>query len=141
LLTLRLPSWSFVPLQIVIQSRRMLKTITPLAAWLMLGFIVPLRERPALFATETSVSVAIERFGAYGLMGLLFGVAYARRLTLVIFVVLGSAIGLELLQLFIADRDARLIDVVEKLTGGFVGIGASQLLHALAHRLGRHQST
>jgi VanZ family protein len=133
-------------LQTGIQSRCMLRKITSLAAWLLLGFIVyatlsPLSERPSLLATETSVSVVIERFGAYGVMGFLFGVAYARRLTLVILVVLGSAIALELLQLFIADRDARLIDVVEKRTGGFAGIGASQLLHALAHRLGRHQST
>jgi VanZ family protein len=132
--------------QTVIQSRCMLRKITSLAAWLILGFIVyatlsPLNERPSLFVTETSASVAIERFGAYGLMGLLFGVAYARRLTLVILVVLGSAISLELLQLFIADRDARLIDVVEKLTGGIAGIGASQILHALAQRLGRHDPT
>ena len=86
------------------------------------------------------MSVAIERFGAYGLVGLLFGVAYARRLTLVVFIVLGSAIGLELLQLFIADRDARLIDVVEKLTGGIAGIGASKAIRALAHRFDLHDS-
>jgi len=127
----------------------MLKKLTPIAAWfawLMLGFIVyatlsPLRERPSLLANETSLSVVIERFGAYGLMGLLFGVAYTRRLALVILVVLGSAIGLELLQLFIADRDARLIDVVEKMTGGIAGIGASQMLYALTQRLGRHDPT
>jgi VanZ family protein len=117
----------------------MLKKITLLAAWLVLGFIVyatlsPLSERPSLFATETSLSVVIERFCAYGLLGFLFGVAYARRLTLVVLMVFGSAIGLELLQLFIADRDARLIDVVEKLAGGIAGTGASQLFHAMAQR-------
>jgi VanZ family protein len=117
----------------------MLKKITSPAAWLVLVFIVyatlsPLSERPSLTATETSLSVVIERFGGYGLLGLLFGLAYARRLTLVVSIVLGSAIGLELLQLFIADRDARLIDVVEKLAGGIAGIGASQVLYALAHR-------
>ena len=116
----------------------MLKKITSPAAWLVLVFIVyatlsPLSERPSLTATETSLSVVIERFGGYGLLGLLFGLAYARRLTLVVSIVLGSAIGLELLQLFLADRDARLIDVVEKLAGGIAGIGASQVLYALAH--------
>jgi VanZ family protein len=124
----------------------MLKKITSLAAWILLGFIVyatlsPLNARPSLFTTETSVSVVIERFGAYAVLGLLFGVAYSRRLTLVIFVVLGSAIGLEFLQFFIADRDARLIDVVEKLTGGVTGIGVSQVLHALAHRFARRDPT
>jgi len=82
----------------------MFKKIASLAAWLVLGFIVyatlsPLSERPSLFATETSLAVVIERFGAYGLLGLLFGMAYARKLTLVVLVVFGSAIGLELLQL------------------------------------------
>jgi VanZ family protein len=121
----------------------MLKKITSPAAWLVLVFIVyatlsPLSERPSLTATETSLSVVIERFGAYGLLGLLFGLAYARRLTLVVSIVLGSAIGLELLQLFIADRDARLIDVVEKLTGGIAGIGASQVIYALARHAGKN---
>src|SRR6185437_8109012 len=124
----------------------MLKKITSLAAWLLLGFIVyatlsPLNARPSLFTTETSMSVVIERFGAYAVLGLLFSLAYARRLTLVIFFVLGSAICLEFLQLFIADRDARLIDVVEKLTGGVTGIVISQVLHALAHRFARHGPT
>jgi VanZ family protein len=117
----------------------MFKKITSLTAWLVLGFIVyatlsPLSARPSLVGTETSLSVVIERFGAYGLLGLLFGIAYARKLTLVVLVVFGSAIGLELLQLFIADRDARLIDVVEKLAGGIAGTGASQVFYALAQR-------
>jgi VanZ family protein len=116
------------------------KVISP-AAWLLLVFIMyatlsPLSSRPSLVVTETATWVAIERFGAYGLLGLLFGLAYARRLTLVVLVVVGSAIGLELLQLFIADRDARFIDVVEKLTGGIAGIGAAQMLQALSRRRG-----
>jgi hypothetical protein len=78
------------------------QNITSLAAWLVLGFIVyatlsPLSTRPSMVATENSLSVVIERSGAYGLLGLLFGV---------VLIVLSSAIGLELLQHFIADRDA-----------------------------------
>jgi VanZ family protein len=119
----------------------MFEKIISLLAWLLLVFIMyatlsPLSSRPSLVVTETATWVAIERFGAYGLLGLLFGLAYARKLTLVVLVVVGSAIGLELLQLFIADRDARFIDVVEKLTGGIAGIGAAQVLQALSRRHG-----
>jgi VanZ family protein len=119
----------------------MLKNIFSLAAWLLLAFIVyatlsPLSARPSLVTAETTLSVAIERFGAYGLLGLLFGVAYARRLALVILIILGSVIGLELLQLVLADRDARLVDALEKLTGGIAGIGASRMLRPLCHHLG-----
>ena len=51
-----------------------MKKITSLAAWLTFGFIVyatlsPLSARPSLFVTETTVSVAIERFGAYASWG------------------------------------------------------------------------
>jgi VanZ family protein len=119
----------------------MFEKIISLVAWLLLVFIMyatlsPLSSRPSLVVTETATWVAIERFGAYGLLGLLFGLAYARKLTLVVLVVVDSAIGLELLQLFIADRDARFIDVVEKLTGGIAGIGAAQVRQALSRRHG-----
>src|SRR5947207_6546006 len=50
---------------------------------------------------------------------------YPRRLTLVCVLVLGSAVVLELLQIVVPDRDARVIDAVEKLTGGAAGVWAA----------------
>ena len=94
------------------------------------------RRAARLTTTEPAVVVIVERFGAFGLLGLLFCLAYPRRIALVCALVFGSAVVLELLQIVIADRDARVIDAVEKLVGGAAGIVSSRALHSIAGRLG-----
>ena len=69
-------------------------------------------------------------------MGFLFCLAYPRRLLFICCLVLGSAILLELLQLIIPDRDARVIDATEKFLGGAAGILVARALTAFAGRLG-----
>jgi VanZ family protein len=49
-------------------------------------------------------------------------VTYPGRVKFVCLLVLGSAVLLELLQIFVPDRDARILDALEKLAGGIVGI-------------------
>jgi VanZ family protein len=88
-----------------------------------------------LTTTEPPLVVIIERFCAYGLLGLLFCMAYPRRIALVCVLVFGSAVILELLQIIIPDRDARVIDAVEKLAGGAVGIVSSRAFLSIAGRL------
>ncbi len=119
----------------------MLQKLTAVAAWACLGFIIYATlssnsARPELTTTEPALVVFVERFGAYGLLGVLFGSAYPRRLTLVCLLVFSGAILLELLQLLIPDRDARVIDAVEKLAGGAAGIFASRVFISWATRLG-----
>jgi VanZ family protein len=72
------------------------------------------------------MTVLLEHFGAFAVIGFLFSVAYSRT-TLVWVLVLGSAVILELLQLVVPDRDARVIDAVEKLIGGGSGIIAARI--------------
>ena len=98
----------------------MLQKLTTVAAWACLIFIIYATLshagwRPKLTTTEPALVVIVERFGAYGLLGLLFCLAYPRRIALVRVLVFGSAVVLELLQIVILDRDARVIDAVEKL--------------------------
>jgi len=108
------------------------------AAWCCLLFLAfatlaPLHLRPQMTDAETWVSVLIEHVGAFGVLGLLFTVCYPRRYGFICVVVFGSAVLLELLQVFVPDRDARIIDAVEKLVGGAAGIaGASWLLPVLS---------
>jgi len=108
------------------------------AAWCCLLFLAfatlaPLHLRPQMTYAETWVSVLIEHVGAFGVLGLLFTVCYPRRYGFICVVVFGSAVLLELLQVFVPDRDARIIDAVEKLVGGAAGIaGASWLLPVLS---------
>ena len=99
----------------------MFQKLCAVAAWAFLIFIIyatlgPLGTRPELTA------VFIERFGAYGVLGALFGLGYPRRLVLVCLLIFGGAVILEFLQLFIPDRDARVIDAAEKLAGAAAGI-------------------
>jgi VanZ family protein len=109
------------------QSSEMFWKLIAAAAWGCLAFIIyatlsSLSERPELTSSETDLIVAVERFGAYALLGILFMVTYPRRIKFVCLLVLGSAVLLEFLQIFVPDRDARILDALEKLAGGVVGI-------------------
>ena len=96
------------------------------AAWLALAFIAyatlsPLQARP------TVADPQLEHFAAFALMGLAFALAYPGRLLFVTTMILGSAIGLEALQLLTPDRHGTLEDAVVKSVGGVCGIGVGQL--------------
>jgi VanZ family protein len=108
---------------------RMFHKLIAAAAWACLIFIT--------YATLTSIDArpeltgpgfykafftVLERFGAYGLLGLLFRLAYPRHVGFVCLMVFGSAVILELLQIVVPDRDARVIDAIEKLAGGAAGV-------------------
>jgi VanZ family protein len=113
------------------------------AAWGCFIFVIyatlsSLSERPELASSETVLSVIVERVGAYALLGGLFKLAYPRRFMLVCLLVLGSAIALESLQNLVPGRDARIVDALEKLAGGIVGIGSAAIL--AHHSLRRTQT-
>ena len=98
--------------------------------FLIYATLSPLSERPELTRNETVLSVIVERVGAYALLGGLFMVAYPRRIMLVCLLVLGGAIALESLQNLVPDRDARIVDALEKLAGGIIGIGSAAAILA-----------
>ena len=98
-------------------------------AWACLVFIIyatlsSIGARPELIAAGffKAFFTVVERFGAYAVLGLLFCLAYPRHLTFVCALVFGSAVFLELLQIYVPDRDARVVDVIEKLAGATAGI-------------------
>lgn len=78
--------------------------------------------------------VSLERFGAFALVGLLFGLAYPRHLWLVLTLVGGAAVGLEVLQHLTPDRHGEVRDALVKLAGGVTGIGISLALHQTLKR-------
>jgi VanZ family protein len=106
----------------------MIQRVSIIAGWLALAFIVyvtlsPVEARPALAGLQ------FDRFAAFALLGLAFGLAYPNRLFLVVVIVLGSAVSLEVLQLLTPDRHGRILDALVKAGGGICGIGAGQLGH------------
>jgi VanZ family protein len=109
----------------------MLHRLVSAFAWACLALIAfatlcPAQLRPELAANESDSIVLLEHVGAFFLLGLLFTISHRRHQGLVFLIVFGSAIVLELLQLVVPDRDARLVDAAEKLVGGGLGIVATQ---------------
>jgi VanZ family protein len=108
----------------------MIQRVSVAAGWLALAFIVyatlsPIDARPVVTRPH------FEHFAAFAVMGLAFGLAYPNRLLLVAAIVLGSAFGLEALQLLTPDRHGRVLDAVVKASGGICGIGVGQLMSFL----------
>jgi VanZ family protein len=108
----------------------MIQRVSIIAGWLALGFIVyatlsPIADRPAVTGPH------LEHFAAFGLVGLAFALAYPSRLLLIVVIVVGSAFGLEALQLLTPDRHGRVIDALVKAAGGICGISVGQLMSFL----------
>jgi VanZ family protein len=111
----------------------MLNKVISAAGWTCLVLIafatlVPLHSRPALTYTEPFSIVLLERVVAFAVLGLLFSISYPRRYSFIFVTVFGSAIVLEALQIFVPDRDARVLDAIEKLVGGGIGISCGYWL-------------
>jgi glycopeptide antibiotics resistance protein len=106
----------------------MIHKLITVAAWTLLAFIAyatisQIQARPTLFA-----SPSFERLAAFTVLGVLFCLAYPRRILLVCLIVIGSAVLLELAQLLTPDRHGRIQDAIIKMTGGALGIVAGRAM-------------
>jgi hypothetical protein len=100
----------------------MFHKLIAVVAWGVLAFIVyatvsPIRARPTLIAPAT-----FEHIAAFTILGVLFCLAYPKRIGLICLIVLGTAVTLEAAQLLTDDRHGRIVDVLEKISGGLFGI-------------------
>ena len=115
---------------IVAYLAAMIQRIANIAGWLTLAFIVyatlsPIEARPGLTTPH------LEHFAAFALMGFAFALAYPGRVLLVVAIVVGAAVGLEMLQVLTPDRHARVADALVKALGGVCGISFGQLVSFL----------
>lgn len=101
---------------------------THVLAWLLLIALVFVTLAPIQLRPDTGTSAQLERFAAFALVGAVFVVAYPRRLLLVAVLVLGSAIGLEVLQFMAQTRHPGMADVVAKVAGGCTGLAVGRFL-------------
>jgi hypothetical protein len=92
------------------------------------------RAAPLLLNIGMRKYAAIEHFVAFGLFGALFCFAYPKRVLMVCFIVVGSAIALELMQMLTPDRHGTLLDALEKIAGGASGIFMTKTLINLWRR-------
>jgi hypothetical protein len=109
-----------------------------ITGWLALAFVAfatlsPIQTRPVFAGPQ------FEHFAAFAGLGIIFGVAYPNRTFFVVAIVLGSAVGLEALQLLTPDRHGQVLDAVVKGLGGICGIAISQLALLLLRSLQSRQ--
>lgn len=88
------------------------------------GFVYAIYDRlaPFLLWPEVRMYTHFEHVIAFAIFGAIFSLAYPRHVLVVCAVVFGSAVVLELLQTLTPDRHGTLIDALEKLAGGAIGI-------------------
>jgi VanZ family protein len=102
----------------------MLHKLLAIAAWACLAFICyatlsPLQARPIVASPD------LEHVAAFAVVGSLFCLAHPRRIILVCLIVLGGAVLLEYLQTLTPDRHGTVVDALEKVAGGALGICAA----------------
>jgi len=103
-------------------EKRMLHKLLATAAWAAFGVLVfvtisPLGMRPVVTADPN-----VERFAAFAIVGLLFGLAYPRMLALDTLFIVVAAGTLEAFQLITPDRHGHIADALVKAAGGASGV-------------------
>ena len=136
------------------QNANMKRRITRLAmaaAWIAViaiayatlthvGFVYAIyfKLSPFLMRPAMRTFAHFEHVIAFASLGALFSFAYPRRPILVFGIVFGAAVFLEILQTMTPDRHGTLVDALEKMAGGAVGImimRTAQRLWPAKHRL------
>ncbi len=97
------------------------------AAWLLvlaiaLFTLVPIGLRPV-----SGAPVNLERFAAFALIGVCFGLGYPRHRFAILLVVIGIVGALELAQQLVPSRHGRLPDGILKAAGALLGLAAATI--------------
>jgi VanZ family protein len=116
-------------------SRKDIVRLITVAAWLLIiffayatltrvGFVYAIyfKLAPFLMGPDMRTYAHFEHILGFAILGVLFSFAYPKRTILVCCLVCGGAILLEILQTLTPDRHGTLVDALEKLAGGAVGI-------------------
>src|SRR5580704_5659399 len=105
----------------------LVQNISRATAWIVLGAIVLLTIVPPSLRTTTPVSHNVEHATIFALDGLAFGIAYRGHALLLSIAALPLCAGLELAQLFVPGRHARISDFVVDAIAALMGIAAAKL--------------
>ena len=112
---------------------RILQTIR-IFAWCLAFIIVVLSVVPPGLRPETSAPHVLEHFLIYLVTGFAFGLGYDRRRSLLAILLVVFAGSVEISQLFVPGRHARLSDFIVDALALCIGlIGVSPLSHIRAH--------
>jgi VanZ family protein len=118
-----------------------IKKLSQVAAWLLLLAIVVLSTVPPEDRPVTPAPHDIEHMGIFLLTGLSFGLGYARRYSLQLFGLVAFSAAIEMIQLVIPGRHARLSDFIVDAASASVGVGLAIAITRCESYLGlRHGS-
>jgi hypothetical protein len=113
----------------------MLQRCLAILAWIALGLIIFVTLSPIELRPTFEHDPSYERIVAYAFLGLLFGLAYPRRLWATLSLMIGAAVILEGLQNLTPDRHGHLRDLVEKVSGGWLGVTVGNVFNKHLPRL------
>lgn len=99
----------------------MIRTLARIAAWSLAAAIVVMTLGPVGLRPQFG-HPGMERFAAYLALGGVFSFAYPRHRALVALAVVCTALGLEMGQLWVPGRDARVADAAVKALGAVSGV-------------------
>jgi hypothetical protein len=112
--------------------------IARLLGWMALAAIIFVTLAPIGLRPVTGEPVSLERFGAYAVLGLLFGFGYRKHPMRMVTIIVLAAAGLEAIQLLEATRHGRMPDFLVKAMGGIIGVLAGLGLAILPAFRGEH---
>jgi hypothetical protein len=112
----------------------MLHKLLATAAWTAFALIVFFTISPVGMRPVVTANPDIERFAAFALIGLLFGLAYPRRLAVPASFVIFAAGALETYQLVLRDRHGHIAEVLVKAAGGAFGVAMASIILIVAER-------
>jgi VanZ family protein len=104
-----------------------MRGIFRVAAWFLLLAIVVLSVVPPDYRPVTSAPHDVEHLVIFFLTGLAFGLGYASRRFLQIIGLAAFSAGIELLQLYIPGRHARLSDFLVNAVSVALGVGSAAI--------------
>src|SRR5665213_2053764 len=107
--------------------------------WLLVAAITFVTLSPIQFRPRTGHAV-LERFGAFFALGAAFMTAYPKRLPTAVGVVSVIAVALAAMQKLVPSRHGEVLDALEKLAGGLMGVAVAALAIGLSERFRRHLS-
>jgi VanZ family protein len=108
-----------------------------IAAWLLTVAIIILSLAPPSLRPETDVPHNLEHFAIFFAMGVAFGAGYSRRPILVTVMLVIFAGAIELAQVVVPGRHARLSDFIIDALAACVGAAMASLVSARTNLMGQ----
>jgi VanZ family protein len=117
----------------------LLRKIAFFIGWLLMLVVAALSLVPAALRPETAIPHHLEHFAVFAATGFALGFGYGRRPVTIMLALVGFAGAIELAQMLLPDRHARLADFLVDALAVCAGAALSSLTHRA--REPRPQST